>query len=440
MEKQMVGDDALPNLQFETAKWSIFAILISTYILVYFHRMAPGVVSEFLMSDFHTTGTKLGSLSAIYFFVYAFMQLPSGVIADTLGTRTSIVSGNIIAGAGSLIFGLAGSFEMACIGRFFVGLGVSVVFVSIMKSNSVWFHEKAFGIMSGLTLLLGNLGSVLAAGPLALLLTTFVWRTVFIGIGCVSLTLALLGYFVVRNRPEDLGFESPNVYTSNTLNRTISQNWLQNLKSVVMVSRLWPGFWVQFGMVGALYSFMGLWGVPYLRDVHGLGREYAADHITVMLLSFAVGSLFFGWFSDRIGKRKPLLVFSVVIYTLTWLLFMYTSWSPGIIGFLLFGVLGFSGSGFVLTFAAAKESAHPELSGMAVSVVNTGCFIGTALMQPLFGYLTDRTWAGTIENGIRIYSAIDYHQGFVAMLVFALIALVAGFKIEETHCRNTYRY
>ena len=440
MEKQMVVDDALPNLQFETAKWSIFAILIFTYILVYFHRMAPGVVAEFLMSDFHTTGTKLGSLSAIYFFVYAFMQLPSGVIADTLGTRTSIVSGNIIAGAGSLIFGLAGSFEMACIGRFFVGLGVSVVFVSIMKSNSVWFHEKAFGIMSGLTLLLGNLGSVLAAGPLALLLTTFAWRTVFIGIGCVSLTLALLGYFVVRNRPEDLGFDSPNVYTSNTLSGTISQNWLQNLKSVVMVSRLWPGFWVQFGMVGALYSFMGLWGVPYLRDVHGLGREYAADHITVMLLSFAVGSLFFGWFSDRIGKRKPLLVFCVVIYTFTWLLFMYASWPPGIIGFLLFGVLGFSGSGFVLTFAAAKESAHPELSGMAVSVVNTGCFIGTALMQPLFGYLTDRTWAGTIENGIRIYSAIDYHRGFVAMLVFALIALVAGFKIEETHCRNTYRY
>uniref|UniRef100_UPI0035685D80 MFS transporter n=1 Tax=Desulfosarcina sp. TaxID=2027861 RepID=UPI0035685D80 len=428
MNKQMVVDGVKPNLQFETAKWLIFGILISTYILVYFHRMAPGVVSEFLMSDFHTTGTKLGSLSAIYFFVYAFMQLPSGVVADTLGIRTSIVSGNIVAGAGSLIFGLAGSFETACVGRFFVGIGVSVVFVSIMKSNSVWFHEKAFGIMSGLTLLLGNLGSVLAAGPLALLLTTFAWRIVFIGIGCLSLILALLGYLVVRNKPEDLGFDSPNVYTSNTLNRTISQNWLQNLKSVVKLSRLWPGFWVQFGMVGALYSFMGLWGVPYLRDVHGLGREHAADHITVMLLSFAVGSLFFGWFSDRIGKRKPLLVFSVVIYALTWLLFMYTAWSPGIVGFLLFGILGFSGSGFVLTFAVAKESAHPELSGMAVSVVNTGCFIGTALMQPLFGYLADRTWTGTIENGIRLYSAADYHQGFMAMLFFSLLALVAGLK------------
>ena len=85
-----------------------------------------------------------------------------------------------------------------------------------------------------------------------------------------------------------------------------------------------------------------------------------------------------------------------------------------------------------------EESVHPELSGMAVSVVNTGCFFGTALMQPLFGYLADLTWAGTIENGIRIYSAADYHHGFFSMLVFALFALAAGLRIKETHCRNIY--
>ena len=135
MERQVAGGVQMPTFQFERAKWSIFGVLILTYILVYFHRMAPGVVSEFLMADFQTTGARLGSLSAIYFFVYAFMQIPSGVIADTLGTRTSIVFGNLIAGMGSLTFGLAESFEVACAGRFLVGLGVSVVFVSIMKTK-----------------------------------------------------------------------------------------------------------------------------------------------------------------------------------------------------------------------------------------------------------------------------------------------------------------
>jgi MFS family permease len=117
---------------------------------------------------------------------------------------------------------------------------------------------------------------------------------------------------------------------------------------------------------------------------------------------------------------------------------MYGPWRPGLGGFLLFGSLGFWGAGFVLTFAAAKEIAHPALSGMAVSVVNSGCFIGTALMQPLFGYLADLDWAGNVEKGIRVYTAADYQRGFVAMLAFTLIALAAAFRIQETHCRNIH--
>ncbi|WP_022668763.1 MFS transporter [Desulfospira joergensenii] len=436
MTKEAAGTCEPNPLGFEMAKWSIFFILILTYILVYFHRMAPGVVSEFLMAEFKTTGTRLGTLSAIYFFVYACMQIPSGVIADTLGTRTSVVSGNLVAGIGSIVFGMAGSFEMACAGRFLVGLGVSVVFVSIMKNNSVWFHERVFGLMSGLTLLFGNLGSVLAAGPLSSLLTFFEWRMVFMGIGCLSLGLAFLGFLMVRNRPEDMGFAPPNLYSDQNKTQPRPGNWIKNLGSVIMVLRIWPGFWVQFGMIGGLYSFMGLWGIPYLRDVHGLTRGTAADHMTVMLLSFAVGALFFGWFSDRMGLRKPILIASVALYSLSWILLMYTSWSPGLPGYLLFGFMGFAGSGFVLTFACAKEIIHPELSGMAVSVVNTGCFIGTALMQPLFGYLADQTWAGTLENGVRIYAASDYHNGFIAMFIFALLALAASFRVRETHCRN----
>ncbi len=291
--------------RFELARWSIFVILILTYILVYFHRMAPGVVSEFLMADFKTDGAQLGTLSAIYFFVYALMQIPSGVIADTLGTRTSVISGNLVAGIGSICFGLAPGFEMACLGRFLVGLGVSVVFVSIMKNNSVWFHEKVFAMMSGLTLLFGNLGSVIAAGPLAWMLTLFQWRTIFLGIGCLSLVLGVLGFFVVRNRPQDMGFDPPNSPSRSGGASGLSGSWLSRLKSVVSYIPIWPGFWVQLGMIGGLYSFMGLWGVPFLRDVYGLTRTRAADHMTVMLLSFAVASLFFGWFSDKSGGASP---------------------------------------------------------------------------------------------------------------------------------------
>jgi sugar phosphate permease len=424
------------DMKFEAARWSIFAILISTYILVYFHRMAPGVVSEYLMADFQTTGSRLGVLSAIYFFVYAAMQIPSGVLADTLGTRTSIIGGNITAGFGSILFAMAPSFEMACAGRFMVGLGVSVVFISIMKNNAVWFHARVFGLMSGVTLLIGNLGSVTAAGPLSALLSVFAWRTIFISIGCFSLVLAAVAFFVVRNRPEDLGFTPPNPRVKSKSGPVLHESWVKNLFSVLTVLRVWPGFWVQLGIIGGLYSIMGLWGVPYLRDVHGLSRPEAAHYMTVMLLSFAVGALFFGWFSDRIGRRKPVLIFGMTLYSCFLLLLVFSDWSPGLTGLVLFGLIGFAGSSFVITFACAKEVINPELSGMAVSIVNGGCFVGTAIIQPLFGWIADRTWDGTLQDGIRVYSRGDYHNAFLMMLGFTSVGLIASLMVRETYCRN----
>lgn len=435
MQKTSVAVNKEKAGSYGFAKWSIFGVLILTYILVYFHRMAPGVVSEYLMGAFETTGAELGALSAIYFFVYAFMQVPSGVIADTFGTRMSVINGNLVAGAGSIIFGMSGSFEMACLGRFLVGLGVSVVFVSIMKSNSVWFHERVFAFMSGVTLLIGNLGSVLAAGPLAAVLTTFAWRSVFIGIGGLSLLLAVLGFMLVENKPEDLGFEPPNNYVVKNTDEA-SKSWITNLISVVSAWRVWPGFWVQFGMIGSLYSFMGLWGIRYLQDVHATSRSMAAQHMTVMLLCFAAGALFFGWLSDRIGRRKPIIIGCVLGYLASWLALINVSWSPGYEGYFLFGFMGLMGAGFVVTFAAAKEVIHPHLSGMAVSVVNTGCFIGTAIMQPLFGYIIDHFWDGQVVDGVRLYSASDYNHGFIVVLIFAVIAVLGALRLKETHCKN----
>lgn len=422
-------------MKFKTVRWSIFGVLILTYILVYFHRMAPGVVSEYLMADFHTTGAQLGLLSSIYFFVYAAMQIPSGVLADTLGTRVSVTGGNLIAGIGSILFGLAPSFGAACAGRFLVGLGVSVIFISIMKSNAVWSPARMFGVMSGLTLLIGNLGSVTAAGPLSALLTVLSWRTIFIGIGLISLLLAVAGCLIVRNRPEDLGFEPPNPRVTAHDGFEPHPHWFKNLWHVLKTPAIWPSFWIHFGILGGLYSFMGLWGIRYLRDVQELPLSGAARYMTILLLSFAVGTLCFGWLSDRFGQRKPILLAGIPLYTGLWLLHMFSGWGPGAAGLWLFGLLGFTGASFVVTFPCIKEAVHPELSGMAVSIVNAGCFLGTALMQPLFGWIADRTWDGTLQSGVRVYSRMDYQHGFLLMLVYMLIALCAATALRERPAR-----
>ncbi len=422
------------SLRFNLARWLIFAVLILAYITVYFHRMAPGVVSGELMVAFNTSGVALGSLAAMYFYIYAAMQVPSGVLADALGTRTTVMAGNLLAGCGSILFGLAPTLAVASFGRLLVGLGVSVVFVCIMKSNSVWFSESRYGVMSGLTLLVGNLGSVLAAGPLAATLDIVTWRTTFVAIGGVSIALGLAGALLVRNRPEDLGFTP--ISTATKAPYQGLGNLGRQLLGVARNPYIWPGFIVNFGTTGGLYAFMGLWGMPWLRDVKGFDRSEAASYLTIMLLAFAVGCLFFGWFSDWLKRRKPVLLASVVFYLLSWGLLGYPQWGHGLYGYCVFGLMGFTGAGFTITFPAAKEVSDARFAGMAVSIVNMGTFIGTSLMQPAFGKILDIFWAGTLQNGLRVYAETDYQAGFVLMIAYALAALVAAFFIRETHCRN----
>lgn len=306
-----------------------------------------------------------------------------------------------------------------------------------MKFNSLWYSERRFASMTGVTLFIGNIGSILAAGPFASVLKTYSWRSIFLFLGALSLILSALGYLFIRNRPEDFSFTPPS--ESDGMEPTIGKNrrWLGNLVSVMKVRAVWPGLFANFGITGSIYAFMGLWGIPFLRDGYHLARAEAAQYVTVMLVTFSLGGLFFGWLSDRIGQRKPFLIISSILYTGAWLALMYLPWRPGASGFVLFGFLGFAGTGCILTFACAKEIINPAHAGMATSLVNTGAFLGTLVMQPLFGWVLDHIWDGTTVDNLRVYSLENYHKGFLLMIAFSIISIVGTLLVKETYCKNS---
>jgi len=385
----MIRDGASPHKAgFEFTRWSIFLVLVVSYILVYFHRMAPGVIADEIMKSFGSTGAALGALAATYFLIYAAMQIPAGILSDHLGPRITVTAGNLTAGIGSILFGLAATFDVACIGRFLVGLGVSVIFISIMKSNSVWFSARRFALMSGLTGFIGNLGSVLSAGPLAWTLNSFSWRNVFVGLGVFSLALGVVGFLVIRNRPDDAGYIPPNP-SGPSKDSHHSGHWLASLIHVIKAPGIWAGFWVNFGVLGGLYAFMGLWGVPFLRDAKGMSRSEASGYMTVLLVAYTFGILFSGWIADHLGRRKPVLIATAALTALAWAALIYLPWRPGLSGMALFAFLGIAGTGTIATFATAKESTDPSLAGTASSLVNTGTFIATLIVQPILGWVLD---------------------------------------------------
>lgn len=422
---------------FFRLRWAAFSLVALAYILSFFHRFAPAAIATDLQQAFQASGAELGALAATYFYVYSVMQIPTGVLVDTFGPRRILAIGGLVAGAGSILFGLANGLAVASVGRLLVGLGVSVTFISLLKLNAAWFHDRHFATLTGLSILLGNIGALLAASPLAWALGLVSWRTVFVAVGGLSLGVAVLGWLAVRDHPGKAGLPSMRELDGKTAHPPHVGHWYDGLVIVAKNRATWPGFWVNLGISGSFFAFGGLWAGPFLHDVYGMARSVAAAHTSMLLLGFAGGAFFVGTLSDRLGRRKPVIVAGALLYCLSWLPLLFGWRMPPAMNYALFLVMGLGASGFTLTWACAKEVNRHALSGMATSVVNTGAFLGTGILQPLTGWMIDR--AAGAHPAVAAHTLADYRAGLGAMLAFATMGLVATLFIRETYCRYSDR-
>ena len=399
-------------------------------MVVFFHRLAAGVVRGDLVRDFGLSASSFGSLAAMYFYAYMIMQVPVGMMADTLGARATVTAGMTLSGAGSVLFGLAPNPSLLFVGRFLVGIGVSTVFVSILKIQSQWFREREFATMSGITTVVGNLGGVLAQAPLALAVAAFSWRTTFAGIGAFSVLLAGMCWVFIRNRPQDRGWPPINEAQAGIHSKPGAAELLEGLGTIVRQWRVWPNF-VLSGVGSGLYlAFSGAWGTSFLKAVYGMEPAEASGIVAFSVYGTMAGSLAAGWFSDRIGLRRLPLVSLAAASCLSWaLLVTWNGGKPpeGALP-LLFFVMGFAGTSYTLAWSIAKETNLPRFTGLAISVVNTGGFLGTALITTAMGVILDRM-AG-------LDAVAQYRTMFLFCLACSVLGLFCAFLLQETRCRN----
>ncbi|MBI3574808.1 MAG: MFS transporter [Gammaproteobacteria bacterium] len=413
-------------------RWTTFALVAVAYMLAFFHRVAPAAIASDLQQAFSASAAALGGLAATYFYVYTVMQIPTGILVDTLGPRRIVTLGGIVAGIGSLMFGYAVTLIDASIGRLLIGLGVSVAFIALLKLNAAWFHDRHFGTAVGLTLLLGNVGAVLAAAPFAWVLQFTSWRTVFIVISGVSFATAVLTWLFVRDHPGEAGLPSMRELDGEAAHPPHAGHWFEGLVTVLKNRLTWPNFWMNLGIGGSFLAFAGLWAVPFLQGVYGMDRAAATQHTSLMLAGFAVGAISVGTLSDRAGRRKPVLIATAFIHLLCWLPLVFSLPLPRLASYLLFLLMGLSAASFTLSWACVKEVNPHALSGIATSVANTGVFLGTGILQPLVGWTIDRA-------GLAQGAASQYHAGILIIVVCVVFGFAGSLRVRETRCRYLHR-
>lgn len=409
--------------------WGLGAAL---YLIAFYQRVAPAVITEELSREFDLTAAALGNLSAFYFYSYVAVQIPTGLLADRWGPRKVLSLGAALTAAGTLAFALAPSAGFANAGRLAIGAAAGVAFVSMLKLASHWMPTRRFAFVSGMALVVGALGATLAGAPLRMAVDAFGWRAVMVASAAATAAVALAIWMVVRDDPSQRGYAS---YFPAEEREGDLASVAAHLREVARYRNVWLLFLIPGAFSGILLTFAGLWGVPFLVTQHDFSPREAATMMSAMLVAWSVSTLAYAALSERIGRRKPLMAVGLVVTFALWSIIIF---SPGVSRVSLIALLlalSLAAGAFVLDFAFAKESVPARLGGTVSGIANMGVVMGGMVMQPLVGYVLDRHWSGRMEAGVRVYDFAAFQWAFATVMAWGALSLVLLAFTRETYCR-----
>lgn len=411
--------------------WLIFAVGAASHFAVMFNRVAVGQMFPQLMAEFNTTGVGLAALSSIYYYTYALMQVPAGALADTLGPRKVMSGGMLIGAIGWFIFASAKSLAVASAARLLAGFGLAGIFLGLLKSISIWFPAKKYGTLTGISTFFGNLGVATAMFPFVILVGAIGWRASSYTVAGATLLIAALIWIFVRDEGPHCvlmksagGRQSLSVIFKGTWEILRTKGSLQPLIGFLLI-------------FGGLMAFTGLWGIPFMMQVHAIPQSVAGSLMVISTAGGATAAVLVGWLTDRSGRPKLLFCILASLQAISWLILLYTMRIAGtgtakalIAAAML--LMGFSNSSFLPAFVIIRKSNRPEVSSLAQGLNNASGFVGAIAMQALVSAVMDSLWRGEyFSRGVRLYSTGAYTVGFLICLGAIGLAVFCGLLMPK---------
>lgn len=382
-------------------------------------RVTPSVMVDDLMRDLAVGAGAIGGLSAFYFYSYAGLQLPIGMLIDRFGPRRLMTAAGLACAMGCALFAWSTSLWMLSASRFLIGAAAGFSLVGAMAVAGQWFPPHRFALFSGFAMMMGMAGGVFGQAPMRLAVEASDWRTAMLVSGAGGIVIALAAWATVRDRRRGSG--------------GLSQVFA-GLGEVVGNRQTWFIAIAGLGSTGPLLGFAGLWGVPYLVATQGLTQTEAAAITSAVFVGWGIGAPVFGWASDRLQRRRLPYMFGMSLCTSALAaLVLLPGLTPVAIA-VLCAVSGFGGSAQIVGFAAVREHNPSRFSGTAIGLVN-GIVTGAgALYQPLIGWLLDLGWDGRMANGARLYDAQGYRLAFLVLIAGTVVGTLCTCLMRETGC------
>ncbi len=417
-------------------RWLGWGALAAVFLLVNVHRLSTAVLSEELTADFGITAAQLGTLHASFFVVYAFVQIPAGVLADRYGPRYVGTVGASVLSLGAIAFTLSDGYLTATLSRAIIGLGSGVIFVTLLRFCANWYRVDEFATMAGLTAgMAAGVGAIIATTPLAVAVGAFGWQTTVLGLGLIGFLAAGSVFVFSRRSPESAGLDPiEDVPEQGSVTLSETGNYLRELAGDLDQWLLSIAF---FSTMGTILTVIGLWGVPYLVTVYGLDVTTASYYTLLGSVGMLVGGPGVGWISDRIGRRfLPMAVGFGLFAAALAVIPIFGSPPLFVVAFLYFVIGGCVGV-TMLTLAIIKERYPAEASGVATSVVNGAGFFGATVLPTLMGLAVDRYRTGEVVAGTAVYTEFGYRVAFGITAVAVGIAFCSAVALTVRDRRRS---
>lgn len=408
--------------------WLVWGLAASAFFIEYFARVAPAVMVDSLMHDFKVQALALGSLSAFFYYTYVGMQIPVGILVDRFSLRWLLTSMILLCGVSCLIFAMTTHLEIAEFARLMMGFGAAFAFVSALKVATVWFPAQKFGLLAGLTQALGMLGAAVGQMPMAYLVENLGWRSALTFIAGLMILLSVMVALLVR----DPSLPTTQIKAKKTLSDSLWSGLLQVWRN--------PQSWWNALFAGLLFAptaaLAELWGVKFFRQTYDLSNEMSAMGIGLIFIGWTIGGPLMGWISDKIQRRKIILILSATFSLLFASLVILVPGLPLSVLFCLLFLYGFANTGVAIAYAVASEINPQAIAGTSVAFANMASVIVGAGFQPLIGWMLQKNWDGTMFQGVPLYSNSDFRSSLLILLVCLVLALFVACGIKETYCRR----
>ena len=391
----------------------IVATLATAYVASHFFRAANVTIGLDLMRDLDIGPAALGALTGAFFFGFSAMQIPCGFLFDRYGPRRTVTGLLVVAVAGAALFTLAPSWPWLLTGRALMGAGFGVMLIGSMVVISRWFPPDRFATLAGIVLSVGLLGNLLATTPLAWGTEMIGWRGVF-GIMVVFTALAALGvWLVVRDAPPGHPFLARKAETPAEMIRGLGEV-LRNRQLRFILA-------LNFCNYACTFTVQGLWGGPFLREVHGLSRVDSGNVLLVAVIAYQIGMLTISPLDRVFDTRKRIAITGTLLITA--ILATLALWASAPLWVAMAAIVGIG----VLSASSTMVMTHgrgifpDRLIGRGIATMNTSVMLGVACMQTLSGVIVGAF--APLPDGARSEEAYRTLFGFMVAVLLVAVAI-----------------